>query len=160
MTAIRLTSPQRRKRYRRIFEETLDLAIPALLFTVWGDQIKAHPLPSEQGYYDRLELTIGTGPNYVPVEEFADYKNLPKIETTEDVEPFVRILAWEAAESYAGNIKNAFIKGGRLRPNQTLHVTDWKNEFHVNIVRNVSMCPSDLIPGWIAYRYRFAAAKI
>ena len=151
--------------YTRVFNEKLNKKIPEMLFDIYDPKlIKVHPLPDMRGY-NVLELSIVSDSQYVPVEEFADYKVLPKCEKTvviaidEEVLKVVEELASEAGASYAWNVRNAFLKGGRLRNGQVLHVTDWENEFQVNIVRNVSMCPSDNAPGWAGYRYRFAAAK-
>ena len=128
--------------FDRIFEEKLGAAIPTLLLDISKD-IKVISLPG-----------CGT-------EEFADYLNLE--EDTAGIIKTVTTLGEQAVNSYVWNVRNAYIKGGRLRlySGQKLHITDWKNEFCFKIVKNMeSGCPGDIIKGWAAYHYRFAATKI
>jgi hypothetical protein len=152
----------------RIFWDKLNVDIPALLFNTWDlTQFRLHKLPTDMKFADKLELygtPSLTGTSIISIDEYADYLNLPDVDDPEKIIEKVETLAKQAAESYAWNIRNAYIKNGRLRLNQKLHATDWDGAFKVNIVKNseasVGGCPGDLIPGWIAYRYRFAAAKL
>jgi hypothetical protein len=150
--------------FRRVFVETLDKQIPALIYDLYDSRLVLfHPLPEMKGS-TRLQL-IGKETVILTVDEFADYKNLPKTLDLDVIIKSVEELAEEAASSYAWNFRNAFIKGGKLRllfnNGERLHVTDWVDGFRVNIVRpSEGCCPGDLCPGWVSYRYRFAAAKL
>jgi hypothetical protein len=151
----------------RIFQEHINKAIPTLLVPIWDEKlIKVHPLPNMKG--DKLQLygtNSLTGSSIIAIEEFADYLKLPDVDDPEKVIETIESLAQLGAESYAGNVRNAFIKGGKLRNEfngERLHITDWHNEFHVNVVksdRNIDCCPGDDTEGWVSFRYRFAAAK-
>lgn len=149
----------------RIFTEKLDRDIPALLHDIWDTKVfNVQKPPVDRKSTDRLVL----GPTVIPVDEYADYLDLPTVNHTINdclkIIEIVTTLAEGAAKSYAWNVRNAFIKGGRLRPAfDRLYLTDWDGAFKVNIVKNseasVGGWPGDLIPGWVAYRYLFAAVK-
>jgi hypothetical protein len=152
--------------YHGIFQEQLDKLIPSLLKPIYDErQFVFVPLP-DQKCATVLEMYGGTstedGVNHFPIYEFADYVVLKDLTPATVIEK-VKELAIIAAESYAWNVRNAFILNGRLRGwSQKLYCTDWKDEFFVNVVeRGTGMCleASDDL-GWAAFRYRFAAGKI
>jgi hypothetical protein len=155
--------------YFEAFNEELDKLIPSALkgFYEEGKRIKVHALPADIKYATTLEWFGGQtedGVTRVPLDEYADYRNLDSIEPKEIIAG-VKALALMAAESYISNVKNAYIRGGRLRglfSKENLHVTDWKGAFHVNVVENgQGLCIDEVKPlGWCAFRYRFAAAKL
>jgi hypothetical protein len=152
--------------FNRLFEEKLNATIPALLLDIWDSKyIKVHPLPDMQGdcivqlYRYNPDSAVTT----LTVDEYADYLNLPEDTPLKIIET-VETLAEGAGKSYAWNVRNAFIKGGRVRgAGSNLHVTDWQSEFRFNIVKNQEAWEgihSTDVKGWAAYRYRFVAAKI
>jgi hypothetical protein len=149
--------------FKRIFDEKLDETIPPFLFHIWDEKlIKVHALPDLRA--DKLQL-YGTGSltgsTIIPIDEYADWLNLPGDEPEEIIRT-VETLAEQAAQSYAWNVRNAYIKGGRLRGVVgRLHISDWKNEFKMTLIRNVPVIDPEnpTLKGWVAYRYRFVAAK-
>ncbi len=153
--------------FTRIFTEKLDRDIPALLHDIWDTKVfTVQKLPVDK--FDEYEFVSAKHAlviiNRGQATEYADYLNLPPVDDCMKIIEAVETLAEGAAKSYAWNVRNAFIKGGRLRPAfDRLYLTDWNGAFKVNIVKNSEAdagdCPEGLIPGWIAYRYRFAAVK-
>jgi hypothetical protein len=153
--------------YSELFLEELDRLIPSALkgFYEEGNRILYHSLPGDVLHGSMLELYGGeTGKVLIPLEEYADYRNLDSI-APKDILSEVKALARTAAESYISNVKNAYIKGGRLRgffSKERLHVTHWHGAFKVNVVENgQSLCIDEVKPlGWCTFRYKFAAAKL
>src|ERR1017187_3240593 len=125
---------------RDIFNVTLDTDIPALLCDLWDEKrIRVHPLPDMKGARELQLYQYGKNGGVIPVEEFADYRDLSTDEVT-DSKKVVESLARAAARSYAWNVRNAYIKGGRLRFDERLHITDWESEFRFNVVLNTVPC--------------------
>jgi len=149
---------------RRLFTETIDKLIPSGLKDIWDDkQFYVHKLPDFGSAIPSLGLVTfgGDGVTSIPIDEYADFRDLKSL-ALDDITEDIKALAFSAAESYVSNVKNAFIKGGRLMKYSTtkLHLTDWKDGFKMNVCAREAICP-DLSPGgWCAYRYCFASTKI
>ena len=149
---------------RRLFTETIDKLIPSGLKDIWNDkQFYVQTVP-DSGFASTLELYGGeAGVTRVTIDEYADFRDIKSL-ALDDITEDIKALALLAAESYVSNVKNAFIKGGRLTKysKTKLCFTDWKDGFRVIIgARGDGLCPGDSSPaGWCAYRYRFAATKI
>ena len=150
---------------QRLFTETIDKLIPSGLKDIWDDrQFYVQKLP-DFGTISRLELfTCGRedGVTSIPIDEYADFRDIKSL-GLDDIAEDIKALAFLAAESYVSNVKNAFIKGGRLTKYSQTHLcfTDWKDEFKVNVcAHGDGLCPDSSPAGWCAYRYRFAATKI
>ena len=150
---------------QRLFAETIDKLIPSGLKDIWDDrQFYVQKLP-DFGTVSRLGLfTFGRedGVTRIPIDEYGDFRYIKSL-GLDDIAEDIKALAFLAAESYVSNVKNAFIKGGRLtKYSQTrLCFTDWKDEFKVNVcAHGDGLCPDSSPAGWCAYRYRFAATKI
>ena len=166
-----ILSPREVAVYRNLFNEELNRLIPKMLFDIWNDaHFVLHQLPQSCGHI--LELFGGVNAlgepqsvTHIDIGEYADYRNLPALDPA-IITSEIRLLALGAAESYTWNVRNAFLKGGRLMAKvnqQRLHLTDWENEFHVNVVGALpDLCPGDesKFKGWVAYRYRFVAVKL
>src|ERR1039458_7423694 len=117
---------------RARFTERVNTLIPDGLFDIWSTQIKVAPLPQMTDQYLSLyDGSVDTN-RTLTVEEYADYFDLyntsEKTEGDMLVDSVIR-LAILAANSYVWNVRNAFIKGGRLRQNQRLFVSDWEDAF-------------------------------
>ena len=157
-----------REIFRTMFTQKLDTDIPALLFDLWDDsRFVVHVIPHDE-YVETLQLMEPSVALPTPsvvlvrVEEFADYTSLPDA-SIEKTFKAVAALAESAAKSYAWNVRNAYLKGGRLRQGEKLHVTAWHDAFMMHLARNEDAWEgihSSDIPGWVSYRYRFAAAKV
>jgi hypothetical protein len=156
--------------YKNIFNEELNRLIPSLLSGIWdGKKFVFHKLPDQCG--TTLELYGGVdGAGHpqdvtrIDICEYADYRELPATDPASIILE-LRLLALDAAESYAWNVRNAYLKNGRLSKfgPQRLHIADWLDEFHVNVMVAVGepLCPGEGNPtGWCSFRYRFVAAKL
>jgi hypothetical protein len=150
---------------QRLFTETIDKLIPSGLKDIWDDkQFYVHKLPDFESAWRGQLFTFGDDVvTSIPIDEYADFRNIKSL-ALDNITEDIKALAFSAAESYVSNVKNAFIKGGRLMKYSQTHLcfTDWKDGFKVNIcARDCELCPEDSCPvGWCAYRYRFAATKI
>lgn len=141
------------------FEEALDLIDKGLLQVYdEGKHLAFHTLPEKPA--QNLQLYGGAeGSIIVPIDEFADFRNLPSLEPKMILDE-VKRLAAVFAESYISNVKNAYIKGGRLTGLRKLHVTGWRCGLKLNVAENSGgLCPDVSPVGWCAFRYLFAAAK-
>lgn len=125
-----------------------------------GDKLVFHEIPNTEKFATVLQL-YDQDTKTATIDEFADYRDLPDL-TPKTIVAEIKALALQFADSYLSNVKNAYIKNGRLRNfNEKLHVTYWKSALKVNVVANdfaLSLEPTT--PGWCAFRYRFAAVKI
>ena len=113
---------------RRLFTETIDKLIPSGLKDIWNDkQFYVQTVP-DSGFASTLELYGGeAGVTRVTIDEYTDFRDIKSL-ALDDITEDIKALALLAAESYVSNVKNAFIKGGRLTKysKTKLCFTDWK----------------------------------